>query len=82
MAIKMIARRTIYRSSERKEYKAGDQFTVADKDEAERLVRRRKAEIAPKQRNRTDIPKLAPQTAEDPKPAGNEYLRRDMTAQD
>jgi hypothetical protein len=90
MTVKMIASRTFYKLDERKEYAAGERFTVDTQDDADRLIRRRKAELAGKGRNITDSPRktMTAKVAQTDAPLeqsgqsrSNTYQRRDMVAE-
>jgi hypothetical protein len=55
MPVTMQARRRFYISGQRKEVLPGDKFSVPTQDDADRLVRRMKAEVVGKP-NPTDLP--------------------------
>jgi len=84
--IKMIAAKTVYRQSERKEYRPGASFDVADEREADKLERARKARRVPDKPKHVDVPKhtKVEEPDEAPKKSGGRgrYQRRDMTATD
>lgn len=54
--IEMVASRPVYVRGDRKEYKAGQKFTVSSEDEANRLERRSRATRALGHKNPTDLP--------------------------
>lgn len=68
MPVRMKATRAVYSATDRKEFKAGEEFNAPNQREAERLVRRNRAVIAnPDAPNPTDIPR-APRKQEAPAP--------------
>lgn len=74
MAIKMKALRAVYIQAHRKEYKAGQEFSVLSDDEADRLARRNKAERVGAAKNPTDLPESpAASAAPDLAAARREY---------
>lgn len=92
--VQMIATRHYYDKAASKEYRAGTSFEVASEEEADRLVRRKKAMRSERTRNVTDLPDYTPVPAtqspdpdeaiDAPKSEGLArpiYQRRDMQAE-